>query len=249
MTGDVRSILWKEFRSITRTAGSKTRILLTVSIPIVYFGVVTPILSGPDYVDLLDPWFIAVILPLLTVVMTAPDSFAGERERRTLRTLLVSRLPDTAILYGKILFAVITGLAMMLVTLLIALITVNVTSWGEGVGLIFFAPGRLAAMVGVATLLSLMVSSAAVLISLRAATVQQAQQTLVAAVFLVPTVLGPIVFLLLGSGGSDVVTTVFDALGSPLGRSLTIACLVVLTASLLWLARTRFQRDRLSILH
>ena len=34
------------------------------------------------------------------------DSFAGERERHTLETLLASRLPDRAILAGKLLVPV-----------------------------------------------------------------------------------------------------------------------------------------------
>jgi ABC-2 type transport system permease protein len=246
MIRDIETVLWKEARTVIRSPGSKSRLLFSLVVPLGYFGVVAPLMSGPDFVERLEPWFIAVVLPLLTVVMTAPDSFAGERERHTLRTLLASRLPDSAILYGKLLFAVLTGLVLMLVALLIALITLNIANWGDG--LILLSAGRFGAMFVVAILLSLMASGAAVLISLRARTVQQAQQTLVAVVFLVPTVLGPVAFLLLETGASDVMIGIFDALGSPAGQAGMLGGLVILTTILLWLARAKFQRHRLSIL-
>lgn len=246
MIRDIKTVVWKEARTVTRSPGSKSRLLFALMVPIGYFGVVAPLMSGPDFVERLEPWFITVVLPLLTVVMTAPDSFAGERERHTLRTLLASRLPDAAILYGKVLYAVFAGLVLMLATLLIALITLNIANWGDG--LLVLSPGRFGVMLVVAILLSLMASGAAVLISLRASTVQQAQQTLVAVVFLVPTVLGPVAFLLLETGASDVIVGIFDALGSPLGQAGMLGGLVILTTVLLWLVRARFQRHRLSIL-
>ena len=44
----------------------------------------------------------ATLMPVMLVGLTIADSFAGERERHTLPTLLASRLSDRAILIGKI---------------------------------------------------------------------------------------------------------------------------------------------------
>lgn len=242
---DVRTVLWKEARSLFRQPGSKVRTVLTVAVPVAFFGVLAPLQEGAGFAAGALPWFVAVILPLLIVSLVAPDAFAGERERRTLRTLLSSRLPDGAILYGKLLFSVLVALGTFLATLVVALVTVNLATSGQGAILIGF--GRLAGMIGVAFLLAALASAITVLVSLRAATVQQAQQTLVAVLFLVPTVLGPVA-LLLDERGSDVVGKVFRALASDAGRVALVAVLVAVTAVLLRIAHARFQRERLASL-
>lgn len=243
MIQDVRTVLWKEARSLFRQPGSKVRTVLTVVVPVGFFGVVAPLQEGAGYAAGAMPWFVAVILPLLSVSLVAPDSFAGERERGTLRTLLSSRLPDGAILYGKLLFSIFVAMVMFLATLSVALITVNLATSGQGP--ILIGLGRLAAMLGTALLLACLASALAVLVSLRAATVQQAQQTLVAVLFLVPTVLGPVAFLLADSG-SDVVEKPFSALASDVGRAALVVLLAVVTGVLLRLAHVRFQRHRLA---
>ena len=110
--------------------------LMAVSVPILYFGVVGPLQAGARFVDDADPWFVVVVLPVLAVVVTAPDSFAGERERKTLRTLLAGRLTDRAILWGKMGFAILLGTGTMLGTLVLALFVVNVSAGGDDLILI-----------------------------------------------------------------------------------------------------------------
>lgn len=91
MLRDLRTVMWKEWRSLVHQPGGRLRMLITVSVPILYFGVVGPLQAGARFVDDADPWLVVVVLPVLAVVVTAPDSFAGERERKTLRTLLAGR--------------------------------------------------------------------------------------------------------------------------------------------------------------
>ena len=98
MIRDMCTVLWKEWRSLLRQPGGRLRLAMGVAIPAGHLGIVAPLIIGTDYAIEANPWFIAVVLPIVTVTMTAPDSFAGERERKTLRTLLASRLPDHAIL-------------------------------------------------------------------------------------------------------------------------------------------------------
>ncbi len=58
-----------------------------------------------------------------------PDSFAGERERHTLETLLASRLPDHAILSGKLLVCVLYSFIMTIIFIVLCLAVVNIAYW------------------------------------------------------------------------------------------------------------------------
>lgn len=102
-------------------------------------------------------------------------------------------------------------------------------------------------MFAVSLLLSGVAAGAAVLISLRTQTVQQAQQTLAAAFFVIPTVLGPIVLLLSGDGDSRPIQELFTKLATPVGRFLLIAVLTAMALLLLAGARRNFRRSRLSV--
>jgi ABC-2 type transport system permease protein len=244
MIGDLKTVMWKEWRSLIHQPGSRVRVTLTAALPVLYFGIYQPLQSGADFVTEADPWFIATVLPLLTVIMTAPDSFAGERERKTLRTLLATRLSDSAILWAKILFSGLLAIGMTLFALTLALIAVNTVDGREGVTLI--AADRMAYMLSVAFLLTAMATGAAVLISLRSVTVQQAQQYLAATFFLIPMILTPVLFITSGNGDRQLVEELFRALGTPSGRMGMIAGLGILAASLLLSARVRFKRSRLA---
>jgi ABC-2 type transport system permease protein len=73
------------------------------------------------------PATFALMIPLFLVGPHVADSFAGERERRTLETLLATRLPDRSIYFGKI-FAV-CGYAWLvtLCILMASLVALNLT--------------------------------------------------------------------------------------------------------------------------
>lgn len=243
MIRDMCTVLWKEWRSLLRQPGGRLRLAMVVAIPAGHLGIVAPLIIGTDYAIEANPWFIAVVLPIVTVTMTAPDSFAGERERKTLRTLLASRLPDHAILWAKVAFATGLGMATMLTTQGIAMVTVNATT--SAGALILVPADRLAFIVAVSLLVTAAMAGAAVLISLRAATVQQAQQTLGAGFFLIPTVLGALLLVTSRNGASTSLRELFGSLGTMAGRLSLMGGLLVLAVTLLLLARTGFKRSRL----
>ena len=58
------------------------------------FGVFLPLQSGAEWVQSPATVFYWGWVPLMLVGGAVADSFAGERERHTLETLLASRLPD-----------------------------------------------------------------------------------------------------------------------------------------------------------
>ncbi len=189
----------------------------------------------------------SVLFPLLVVGMTIPESFAGERERHTLETLLASRLPDRAILFGKMAVPIGLAWAMVLLVLLISLVTANATSWSGH--LRFYRPGILLGSVALSLLIATLSASAGVLISLRAATVQQAQQILTLVTMVPFLLLGMLVPLLLNMklGWVERIKQAIATGGSTLIILIIAVVLIAACLGLLWAAMARFRRGRLII--
>jgi ABC-2 type transport system permease protein len=175
---DIVTILWKEFKELFQQRqgmfgrGGWISILITIGL----LGVALPIEAGEEWVS--NPIYMIwwVWVPFLMVTYIVADTFAGERERHTLETLLASRLSDKAILFGKITGAVLYGWGTAIAGLIVSLISVNIIA-GKGKLLMFSSEGILA-MLSLTLLFSLLSSVLGVHISLRSGTVRQAQQTL-----------------------------------------------------------------------
>ena len=183
MIGDVVTVAWKEWRELLQFGGSLRGGRFSLLILVGVFGVFLPFQAGADWVESPATVFYWGWVPLMLVGGAVADSFAGERERHTLETLLASRLPDSAILLGKILAAVSYGWGLVLVMLVLSLVTVNVTA-RTGPWLLF--PWRFAVGAPLLALLGAgLAATAGVLVSLRAQTVRQAAQTLNIGVLLV----------------------------------------------------------------
>ena len=242
MKNDILTVLWKERKSLFRFRGRRSQALLSLLTP-VFLAIYMPWEAGQNWVEDYLSLMIAAIIPVLLVGIIIPDSFAGERERHTLGTLLASRLPDRAILFGKVAVAVSFGWGFTLIVLLLALVTVNVKHWDGQI--LLYSPKVAAADVVVSFLIAALAASAGVLISLRSATVQEAQQTLMAVLMLPPTLLGPIVLMVAGAR-PDWGPKVLLANANPTLVSLIIlVVLVAVNLGLLLAAMARFQRARL----
>lgn len=177
MNADFATVLWKEWKEIVleRSAGGagSYRPLILIAV----LGVLIPFQMGPEryfrVTGLLAPTFFSAIV--ITTVIA--DSFAGERERHTLETLLASRLSDRAILFGKIGAAMAFGWLMSISCILAGTITVNVANWHGRILMFHDAASWLILLLG-PPLMGGVVATAGVLVSLRSATVRHAQQTL-----------------------------------------------------------------------
>jgi ABC-2 type transport system permease protein len=244
MLEDILTIIWKDKKGLMTIQGSRSRALLTYLLPTFMIAVLLPIQQGREYLDTAWSLIGSLVVPLLLVGTTIPESFAGERERHTLPTLLASRLPDRAILLGKWGLCVAFGWTMSLVILFTSLLVVNVMNW-EG-RVLFFKPTVFLLNVVLSLLLSALMASLGVFISLRAEKVQTAQQTLVF-IFLVPIMLlqaVPMVMLSVVPNGREILERFFQA-DFTLFIILAFSVLVLINAGLLWGAITRFQRSRL----
>jgi ABC-2 type transport system permease protein len=176
----VASKEWKEL--FARDSGRKGGVIRLVIFAGI-LGVIMPLQAGPGWVDSPAVLLITAWVPLFLISAVVADAFAGERERHTLETLLASRLPDDAVLFGKLAAAVGYGWGATAFTVVLSLITTNVRSHSGG--LLLFPPDLALAALVASLVASFLAGGAGVLVSLRAATVRQAQQTLSIASLLV----------------------------------------------------------------
>ena len=133
---DVAVVVWKEWRELLRMSGTRRAAVLRHIFSVGVIGVIWPWQFGLPFVHSPLAVVLASITALMYIAGAAPDAFAGERERHTLETLLASRLPDKAILLGKIVALIEYGCVAAAVMLVIGLITVNVVH-GHGQLLMF----------------------------------------------------------------------------------------------------------------
>lgn len=239
---DVLTVAWKEWRELLQLGGSLRGGRFSLVILLGVFGVFLPFQAGEEWVQSPATVFYWGWVPLMLVGGAVADSFAGERERHTLETLLASRLPDTAILLGKIAAAVSYGWGLVLAMLALSLVTVNLTA-RTGAWLMFpwpFAVGApLLALLGAG-----LAATAGVLISLRAATVRQAAQTLNVAILLLVFI--PVLGLRAlpdswkSQLGAWILTSGIDGL-----LWVVAGLLALLDAAFLAMAFARFRRARL----
>jgi len=242
MMQDILTIVWKEWKEFVRQRGSLRGTVMVMVVPALILGVLFPFQTGRMWVESplqLVSW---VWAPLLMVATMIADSFAGERERHTLETLLACRLPDDTILFGKIIAAMFFALALTYAIVTLGLLTVNITHWeGEP---ILFSPKMLGMGIVLSILVACFAASAGVLVSLRAATVRQAQQTL-SFVIIAIAFLPSIAFQMLPVTAKKGVASFFESAGAARIITTVFVTLIVIDAVLVNAARLRFRRKRL----
>jgi ABC-2 type transport system permease protein len=243
MLYDVLTVMWKEWKEILTMQRGNTRMgwlnqLLIVGV----FGVFLPLQSGRAWVQspvMLIYW---TWVPLFLVTTVIADSFAGERERHTLETLLASRLPDQAILLGKVAAAVSYACAITWISLLVGLVVVNI-AYGAG-QLLLFTPLTLVAGLVLTVLGGGLSANAGVLVSLRAQTARQAAQTM--SLFILALVFVPIIGLqLLPASARAGLLNALSTAGAGGLFLIVLVLLVALDGVLFVLAMARFQRAKL----
>lgn len=239
MFNDIKTVMWKEWRTLARFQGKKTQLILIILTPTlmaIYFPWETGLDWLTDGISLLPVFAVSMML----VMTTIPDSFAGERERRTLRTLLASRLPDQAIFIGKMVVSIILAFGMVVLVMILGLITVNVIH-GEG-QFLFYDLDVLGAALLLGLLTSTLVAGIGVPISLKAETVQNAQQTLGAILLVPPMVLQIGVMVLLQTGK---LKEILDGVSFSGFILVVSGALLLIDTALVYFGMRRFQRSRL----
>lgn len=241
---NVLTVMWKEWREMRQSENRTTgRRMLIVGI--ILFGLVLPLQGGRAWVTEGGALFAWIIAPTLLIMQTIADSFAGERERHTLETLLATPLSDRAILLGKLLMPMLWAWGVTQVFIGISAITTTI-AFGQGHILFFTLPILLTGM-GFGFLVSGLMATTGVLLSLRATSVRQAQQALSIAGFvlaLIYVVLIVLAVLIANSIGIDLSQWVKTGTFAPFVWG-AAGVLVLMDTMLLTLAMARFRRSRL----
>ena len=244
MSTDVKTIIWKERKLLFSQRGGRKQVFLSLFLPAAIFAIVFPWQEGAGYLASPLAIFASIFIPMLIVMLTIPESFAGERERHTLETLLASRLSDSDILFGKILVSVVLAVGIFLVSFFIAFIIANISDW-TGI-LIFYNPIIGIGSIFLSILIATISSLAGVLISLKSPTVREAQQSLMAVIMfpvLLLGVAGTLVFTI--EGIRETITNIMDKVSPAILLSVVIAILLIACYFLLKIVQRRFQRSKL----
>jgi ABC-2 type transport system permease protein len=178
---------------------------------------------------LLAPLFL--IVPLMVAAVLAADAFAGEKERRTLETLLHLPIPDRQLFLAKVLGAFLPAVAVSWIGFVLFAVVTNAVAWP--VMHRIFVPTKLWAVVifWVGPAVAALGMGIMVRVSARARTAQEANQ-------LGGAVILPLIFLAVGQTTGLLLVTLPVALG--IGA--------VIWAIAIWLilrGARRFTRDRI----
>jgi ABC-2 type transport system permease protein len=147
-----------------------------IAIFIGIFGIFMPLSQKEMWMTSFAPLAFIIFIPVMLANSVVADSFAGERERHTLETLLATRLPDRAILLGKIMAALIYAWLFAVLILVTSLLTLNLAKGTPG--LFIYSPLLLLVSLAGAALTSLLAITLGISVSLRAQSVRAAAQVL-----------------------------------------------------------------------
>ncbi len=231
---DILTMMWKESKDVFFQGGWRSLIRPLIVVGII--GVYIPLQFGPQWVDLTPIGMLLLLwVPFYVIISFIGDVIAGERERHTLETLLASRMPDRAILLGKIITTVLYGCGMGVLSLLLGLLLVDLFrtqgNW------MFYPLDLFVDAIVLSLLVSVLGASAGVLISLRVPTARQAQQILS---------IGTIVFVFVSVIALRAVpANVLSSLTYSQFLLIVMSVIAVLDAILLGLSVVSFQRSRL----
>ena len=231
---DILTMLWKESKDVLFQGGWRSLIRPLIVIGIM--GIYLPLQLGPQWVALTPLAMLLLLwIPFFVIISFIGDAIAGERERHTLETLLASRMPDRAILLGKVIAIVLYAWGMGVLSLLLGLVLVDLfRTQGDWM---FYPLDLFVDALVLILLASVLAASAGVLISLKVATVRQAQQIL--SIGTIVFVFG-IVFVL-----QAIPANVISSLSYSQFLLIVMAVIAVLDAILLGLSLISFQRSRL----
>lgn len=199
-------------------------------------SVVAPITNLPSHEQLivlvsgylLAPLFL--IVPLMVAAVLAADAFAGEKERRTIETLLHLPIPDRELFYAKVLGAFLPAVLVSWIGFVLFAVVTNTVAWP--VMHRIFVPTRLWAVVilWVAPAVAALGMGVMVRVSARAKTAQEANQ-------LGGAVILPLLFLAVGQSTGLLLVTLPTAMAIGAGVWVIAIWLIVRGAR-------RFTRDR-----
>lgn len=178
---------------------------------------------------LFAPFFL--ILPLMFSTVIAAESFAGERERKTIEALLYTPASDTELFLGKVLAGLIPAVGITLVSFVGYSIVLNAAAYPAMKHIWFPLPSWIPLILWISPAISLLGIAATVLISAKVQTFMGAYQSSGSLVLLV-------LALLVGQATGVIYLSVW--VGVVIG-----VVIFIVDAVLVYYAVRTFNRDRL----
>jgi|GEM_PF-66061 len=175
---DAGTVFWKERREVF-APGRRRSFLVQTSLLVLLFGALVPYLQGPYWISGSYPLVLHFLLvPLVAALPYVADAFAGEKERRTIETLLATRISEGGVFLGKFLGVWFVAYVQTLAVIVVGWAMLNVYNYVElRLPLPFLYPGPATFLLLVGSACSTALSTGlGALISLRSETVKGAQQ-------------------------------------------------------------------------
>lgn len=179
---------------------------------------------------LLSP--LLLVIPLMVSAVLAADAFAGEKERRTLESLLHLPITDRDLFLAKLLGAFVPALVITWAGTVLYAVVANVVAWPVTERLIIPFSQWSLMMAWVAPAVALLAIGLLVLVSSRARTTQEANQ-------LGGAVILPLILLAAGQAAGFLLTPL------PVVFGFGLLVWIVALGIVMWGSR-RFTRDRLA---
>lgn len=220
---DLVTVIRKETLDLLGDWRSPRGSILQAAFLVALAGFIIPYLAGAKAYSYTNVIALYMIFPSIAAASAASDAFAGERERRTLETLLASPLSDFAILVGKAGTAVLYGVTISGASLALAGIVTGLG--GSGTAGAYLATKLVVGAFGS----SLLAAALAVWISMKTLVAKSAQGMTTMAVFAFTWTWG----------------LVTQALGLTIESVWWIdAAFIALGVAALWAALAGFRRER-----
>lgn len=242
MLTDTITVFQKEWKEAFHNRGIRGYLFNWIIMALL-IGVYMPITVGADWLKspmLLLMWSWP---PLQLVSGLVADTFAGEKERHTLETLLASRLPDLSIFSGKILTGMIYAGTLFPASLLIGAVTVNLAH-PSSTGIQFYNTGMFLQVLALHYLSLILVAIIGMLVSMKSNSVKSAYQKI--AIVILVLALTP--SLTIGLLSPNTRTQLTQLITQPqLGLGALIAALVMLIADVILfiICLSNFKRSQL----
>ncbi len=196
---------------------------------------ITGLPPGERLLTLVDGYLVAplfLIVPLMLAAVLAADAFAGEKERKTLESLLHQPVPDRDLFFAKLLGAFIPAVTTSWIGFALFVFVVDVTAWPVAHHLIVPTKLWLVVIFWVAPAVAALGLGVMVRVSARATSTQEANQ-------LGGAVILPLIFLAVGQSTGVLLVTLPIALA--IGAAVWAVALLLVARGV-----RRFTRDRMA---
>ncbi len=244
MIEDIKTMVWKEYKETFSRYGNTRRNLYPLLLFTAILGLYFPWVAGTDFVKAPVLLLFYIWFPLIMTFSMMIDSFAGERDRHTLETLLASRLSDRSIVIGKILSVVIYGIGATIVFITVGLAVVNILHWNGHIQM--FEVDVLLLMLLLALTIYTLLATLGIIVSIKAPTVRVGNDAMVGGLIAAAAVLYVLYFLVPEEWKAMIVDMYLSQARIYLDLALAVAFIAICLAAL-YVAVRMFRRSELML--